>query len=98
MYQIVRLELNENGNIVARLPLQPPYDLWDDAMALAEFDASRSAGKYGYDNEHECWCAIDAERSYRFVVESISPHDESNWDSSDGKGRPEHVVGPVAAR
>jgi hypothetical protein len=76
MFQIFRLELNDNGNIVARQPLQPAYELREDAMALAEFDASRCAGEYGYDNEHECWRARDADRNYRFVVESIAPLDE----------------------
>src|ERR1700680_4159256 len=47
MFQIVRVELNRDGQVVARRPLQPLYDLWDDAMALAEFDASRCAGDYG---------------------------------------------------
>ena len=61
MFQIVRLELSDDSNVVARQPLQPPYDLWEDAMALAEFDASRCAGEYGYDDEHECWCASDGE-------------------------------------
>jgi hypothetical protein len=40
MFQIVRLELDDNGNVIARQPLQPPYELWEDATALAEFDAS----------------------------------------------------------
>jgi len=40
--------------------------------ALAEFDASRCAGEYGYDNERECWCATDGDRRYRFVVEPIA--------------------------
>ena len=97
MYQIIRLELDNNGNIVARHPLQPLYDLWDDAMALAEFDASRCAGKHDYDNEHGCWCAIDAERSYRFVVESTAPHDERSRDSCDGKGQAERIVRPATA-
>jgi hypothetical protein len=75
MFQIVRLELDDSGNVVERRPLQPPYELWEDAMALAEFDASRCAGEYGYDSGHECWWASDADRSYRFVVASIAPHD-----------------------
>jgi hypothetical protein len=75
MFQIFRLELDDNGNVIARQPLQPLYELWEDATALAEFDASRCAGEYGYDNRHECWFASDSDRSYRFVVESIGPHD-----------------------
>jgi hypothetical protein len=49
MFRIVRVELNRDGLVVARSPLQPLYELLDDAMALAEFDASRCAGDYGYD-------------------------------------------------
>jgi hypothetical protein len=71
VFQIVRLELSDNGDVIARLPLQPPYELWEDAIALAEFDASRCSGAYGYDNEHECWWACDVDRSYRFVVEAV---------------------------
>jgi hypothetical protein len=67
------VKLNDDSNVIARQPLQPLYELWEDAIALAEFDASRCAGDYGYDNEHECWYASDAGRSYRFVVESIAP-------------------------
>jgi hypothetical protein len=33
MFQIVRTELNGNGRVVGRQPLQPPYDRWEDAMA-----------------------------------------------------------------
>jgi hypothetical protein len=73
MFQIVRLELNQNSDVIARQPLQPPYELREDAMALAEFDASRCAGDYGYDAEHECWCATDVGRRYRFVIEPIAP-------------------------
>ena len=73
MFQIVRVELNSDGHAVARWPLQPLYDLRDDAMALAEFDASRCAGDYGYDAKHDCWWARDAGRHYRFVVEQVVP-------------------------
>ena len=72
MFQIVRLELNDNGDVIVRRPLQPSYELWEDAMALAEFDASRCTGEYGYDRKHDCWCAKDADRSYRFVAEPIA--------------------------
>jgi hypothetical protein len=77
MFQIVRLELNRNGDVIVRQPLQPQYDLWEDAAALAEFDASRCNGPYGYDEEHDCWCASEAHRSYRFVIESTAP--DEGW-------------------
>jgi hypothetical protein len=73
MFQIVRVELNRDGRVVARRPLQPLYDLRDDAMALAEFDASRCDGDYGYDEEFDAWWARDKDRSYRFVIEEVAP-------------------------
>jgi hypothetical protein len=73
MFQIVRVELNRDGHVVARWPLQPLYDLRDDAMALAEFDASRCAGDYGYDEQYDGWWARDGGRTYRFVIEEVAP-------------------------
>jgi hypothetical protein len=49
MFQIVRLELDDNGEVAARRPLQPLFELREDAMAMAEFDASRLWGDYGCD-------------------------------------------------
>jgi hypothetical protein len=46
----------------------------EDAMALAEFEASRCGGNYGYDHVRECWWACDDQgRKYRFAIEQISP-------------------------
>jgi hypothetical protein len=81
MFQIVRVELNPDGHVVARRPLQPLYDLWDDAMALAEFDASRCAGDYGLlpdpppfagEGTGEGWWAHDDGRTFRFVIEQVA--------------------------
>ena len=36
MFQIVRLALDDNGEIDARRPLQPLFELREDAMAMAE--------------------------------------------------------------
>jgi hypothetical protein len=72
MFQIVRVELNRDGHVVARWPLQPLYDLWEDAMALAEFDASRCAGDYGYDAQCDAWWASDDGRIFRFVIEQVT--------------------------
>ncbi len=44
MFQIVRLALDDNGEVDARRPLQPLFELREDAMAMAEFDASRLWG------------------------------------------------------
>src|SRR6516164_7253996 len=38
MFQIVRLALDDNGEVDARRPLQPLFELREDAMAMAEFE------------------------------------------------------------
>jgi hypothetical protein len=73
MFQIVRLALDDNGEVDARRPLQPLFELREDAMAMAEFDASRLWGDYGCDDERDGWWATDARgRKYRFVVEPVA--------------------------
>jgi hypothetical protein len=71
-FQIVRLELNESDEVIARRPLQPLFDLRCDAMALAEFDAGRCEGDFGYDAERDCWWAQDSGRTFRFMVEPVA--------------------------
>ena len=69
-FQIVRVEVTEREEVIARKPLQPIFELREDAMALAEFDASRNHGEYDYDAERDCWWARDRHgRTFRFVVE-----------------------------
>ena len=76
MFQIIRLTLDDTGEIAVRRPLQPLFDLREDAMAMAEFDASRLWGDYGCDVERDCWWATDAGgRKYRFVVEAVAADD-----------------------
>ena len=76
MFQIVRLALDDNGEVNARRPLQPLFELREDAMAMAEFDASRLPGDYGCDDERDGWWATDARgRKYRFVVEPVAAAD-----------------------
>jgi hypothetical protein len=73
MFQIVRLTLDDDGAISARRPLQPLYELREDAMAMAEFDASRLWGDYGYDEGRDCWWATDSRgQPYRFVIEETA--------------------------
>ncbi len=69
-FQIVRLELNDS-EVIARKPLQPVFELRGDAMALAEFDAGRCDGEFGYDAERDCWWAQDSGRTFRFIVEPV---------------------------
>jgi hypothetical protein len=72
MFQIVRIALDDSDNVIARRPLQPLFELRDDAMAMAEFDASRLWGDYGRDEERDCWWATDSRGGrYRFVVEEV---------------------------
>jgi hypothetical protein len=72
MFQIIRMTLDDFGEVVARRSLQPFFELREDAVAMAEFDASRLWGDYGYDEECDCWWATDSRgRKYRFVVEPV---------------------------
>jgi hypothetical protein len=76
MFQIVRLALDDSDNVVARRALQPLFELLDDAMAMAEFDASRLWGDYGRDEERDCWWATDSRgNKYRFAVEEVAVAD-----------------------
>jgi len=76
MFQIIRCTLDENGEVIARRPLQPLYELSEDAAAMAKFDSSRLWGDYGYDEERQCWWANDSNgRRYRFVVEQVLAED-----------------------
>ncbi len=67
-FRIVRLELNETEEVVARRPLLPIFELRDDAMALAEFDAGRCDGDFGYDARRDCWWGQVSGRPFRFIV------------------------------
>ena len=76
MFQIVRCLIDERGVVAARRPLQPSYELWEDAIAMAEFDSSRLDGDYGYDEERNCWWASDLRgRMYRFEIEETAVAD-----------------------
>jgi hypothetical protein len=78
MFQIIRLEVHRDGRVIARRPLHPSYELLEDAIALAEFDASRCAGAYGYDSALECWWAQENGRSFRFVIEQVTELDAAS--------------------
>ena len=82
-FQIVRLELDDEDEVIARRPLQPLFDLRCDAMALAEFDAGRCDGDFGYDAERDCWWARDAGRTFRFVIESAGAESDMAATSRD---------------
>ena len=73
VFQIVRCILADNGEVTLREPLQPLFELWEDATAMAEFDSSRLSDDYGYDEARECWWGSDSRgRMYRFEVEQVA--------------------------
>ena len=76
MFQIVRCLLDEKNEVVARRPLQPLFELREDAVAMAEFDSSRLWEEYGYDEERNVWWGRDSRgRIYRFDVEEVAATD-----------------------
>lgn len=76
MFQIIRLMLDDNGDITSRRPLQPLFELRDHAMAVALNEASGLWGDYGFDDERQCWQASDErEQQYRFIVEEVATAD-----------------------
>ena len=73
MFQIVRMALDDSGEVIARRALQPLFELWEDAVAMAEFDASRLWGDYGWDEEQSCWWATDSRgQKYRLAIEAVA--------------------------
>ena len=72
MFQIVRLVVDEADLAIARRETQPLFQVREDAMALAEFDAARASDEYGYDVDRDCWWARDRSRLLRFVVEPVA--------------------------
>jgi hypothetical protein len=76
MFQIIRLMLNDAGDIIARRPLQPLFELRDHAMAIARNEASGLWGDFGFDEPLQCWWATDSRgRRYRFVVQEVAAAD-----------------------
>jgi hypothetical protein len=57
----------------AREETQPLFELQQDAMAMAEFEAARNYDDYAYDEANDCWTASDCRnRKFRFVAEPTS--------------------------
>jgi hypothetical protein len=74
MFQIVRCRLDDAGNVIECRALQPSYELREDALAMAEFDAARLPGACDFDDARQCWWASD-ERGCEhrfFVVEAAA--------------------------
>jgi hypothetical protein len=72
-YQIVRIERDAMDGIVAARQTQPLFELEQDALALAEFDALRTGEDCGFDEALNGWWAIDpAGRRMQFVVQPLA--------------------------
>jgi hypothetical protein len=72
MFQIVRLMLDDHGCVAVSRPLQPLYELREDAAAMAEFDCCRLGDDYGYDDDRDCWWAVDGRgRVHRFEIKQV---------------------------
>jgi hypothetical protein len=94
MFQIVRCTLDHDGEVMFRRPLQPLFELWEDAMAIAEFDSSRLLGDYGYDEDRNCWWGRDhVGRTHRFAVENVDA-----VAIAGERNRPAHFVQPGPAQ
>jgi hypothetical protein len=73
LFQLVRLEISEDGNVIAREETQPLFELQQDAMAMAEFEAARYYEDYEFDDDNDCWTVRDCRnRKFRLVVEPVS--------------------------
>jgi hypothetical protein len=73
LFQLVRLEISEDGSVVAREETQPLFELHQDAMAMAEFEAARCYEDYAFDDDDDCWTVRDCrDRKFRLVIEPLS--------------------------
>jgi hypothetical protein len=72
LFQLVQLELNHKGEVIAATATQPLFELRQDAEAMAEFAAARCQGDYGYDADRDCWWACNyPDPMMRFVVQAV---------------------------
>src|SRR5262245_9305320 len=76
MFQVVLCELDRDGNVVAHWPVQPLYELREDAVAIAEFDALRLSTHGNYDAYDDCVQVVDrAGKMLRIEVRQVSTAD-----------------------
>jgi hypothetical protein len=68
-FLLVRIELDEYDRVIAQTATQPLYELREDALVMAEFEAARCYSEYGYNAERDCWWSRDRDgRRFRFEV------------------------------
>ena len=71
-FQITRIELDPKNSVVARRATEPLFELEQDALALAEFDASRAGDDTGFDAASNCfWARLANGLEVRFAVEEV---------------------------
>jgi hypothetical protein len=72
MFQIVLSELDRNGSVVACWPVHPTYELLEDAVAIAEFDALRLSEDGSLDESDDLIHTTDVHgRTFRIEVKEI---------------------------
>jgi len=71
-FQITRVETDAKNSVIARRPTEPLFELEQDALALAEFDASRAGDDCGFEPAtNSFWARLPDGLEVRFVVEEI---------------------------
>jgi hypothetical protein len=77
MFQIFFSELDGDGKVVVHWPAQPLYELREDAVAIAEFDALRFSAQGNYDRDpNDCIHVVDSVgRRLRIEVREVAPVD-----------------------
>src|SRR5437667_4626414 len=71
-FQITRIEIDTRNSVIARQPTQPLFELEQDALALAEFDAARIGEDSGFDAEAHGFCTrLPNGLEVRFIVEEV---------------------------
>jgi hypothetical protein len=73
LFHLMRIELDERGRVVAQAETQPLYELREDAMVMAEFEAARCYSEYGYSADGDCWWSRDRYgHTFRFEVRAVA--------------------------
>jgi hypothetical protein len=76
LFQLMQIEVAEDGRVVATTRTLPLFEVRQDAMAMAAFAAARSGDDYDYDADNDCWWSVDARgRRTNFIVWPILSSD-----------------------
>jgi hypothetical protein len=72
LFRLVRTEVDEENRVITQMETRPLFELRDDAIMMAEFEAARSGGEYGYNRDKDYWWSHDAHgRRFRFEVYTV---------------------------